>query len=69
MEKATLNISGMTCGGCVRSVTSVLNALDGVAKADVSLDKKCAVVDYDAAKLNLDQLKHAVEEAGYEVAG
>ena len=69
MEKATLNISGMTCGGCVRSVSSVLNALDGVVKADVSLDKKCAVVDYDAARLNVDQLKHAVEEAGYEVAG
>ena len=69
MEKATLNISGMTCGGCVRSVSSVLNALDGVVKADVSLDKKCAVVDYDAAKLNVDQLKHAVEEAGDEVAG
>lgn len=69
MQTATLNISGMTCGGCVRSVTKVLNALDGVVKADVSLDEKRAVVDYDAAKLNLDQLKRAVEEAGYEVAG
>lgn len=69
MQTATLNISGMTCGGCVRSVSKVLNALDGVAKADVSLDKRCAVVDYDAAKLNLDQLKRAIEEAGYEVAG
>ena len=69
MQKATLNISGMTCGGCVRSVTSVLNALDGVAKADVSLEKNCAVVEYDAAKLSVDQLKHAVTEAGYEVAG
>ena len=69
MQTATLNISGMTCGGCVRSVSSVLNALDGVVKADVSLDKKCAVVDYDAAKLDLDQIKRAVQEAGYEVAG
>jgi copper chaperone len=69
MQTATLNISGMTCGGCVRSVSKVLNALDGVVKAEVSLDKKCAVVDYDAAKLNLDQLKGAVEAAGYEVAG
>ena len=67
MEKATLNISGMTCGGCVRSVSSVLNALDGVVKADVSLDKKCAVVDYDPAKLGVDQLKRTIEEAGYEV--
>ena len=69
MQTATLNISGMTCSGCVRSVSSVLTALDGVVKADVSLDKACAVVGYDAAKLSLDQLKHAVEEAGYEVAG
>jgi copper chaperone len=69
MQTATLNISGMTCGGCVRSVSNVLKALDGVVKADVSLEKKCAVVDYDASKLSPAQLKRAVEEAGYEVAG
>ena len=68
MQTSTLKISGMTCGGCVRSVSSVLNAMDGVAKAEVSLEKQCAVVDYDAAKLNQDQLKHAIQEAGYEVA-
>jgi copper chaperone len=69
METATLNIKGMTCGGCVRSVSNVLNALDGVAKADVSLDKHQAVVDYDAAKLGVEQLRRAVEDAGYEVRG
>ena len=69
METTTLKISGMTCGGCVRSVTNLLNAMDGVAKAEVSLDKQCAMVDYDAAKLSQDQLKHAIQEAGYEVAG
>jgi copper chaperone len=57
----------MTCGGCVRSVTNVLKALDGVAKADVSLEKNCAVVDYDPGKLKPEQLKRSVEEAGYEV--
>lgn len=67
MQTVTLGVSGMTCGGCVRSVTSVLNALDGVAKADVSLDKQCAVVDYDPAKLGVAQLKRTIEEAGYEV--
>jgi len=67
METATLNISGMTCGGCVRSVTNVLSALDGVVKADVSLEKKCAVVDYDQTKLDIGQLQHAVEEAGFEI--
>jgi len=69
MQTATLNVSGMTCGGCVRSVSKVLNTLDGVVKTDVSLENKSAVVEYDEAKVNPAQLKRAVEEAGYEVAG
>jgi len=68
MPTVTLGISGMTCGGCVKSVTNVLAALDGVTKADVSLEKKCAVVVYDPAKVGLDQLKRSVEDAGFEVA-
>ena len=68
MQTTTLNILGMTCGGCVRSVSKVLNALDGVARAEVSLEMQSAVVDYDAAKLNLEQLRRAIVEAGYEVA-
>jgi len=67
MQTATLNISGMTCGGCVRSVSKVLNALDGVVKSDVSLENRRAVVDYDPGKLAVDQLKRAIEEAGYEI--
>ena len=67
MEKVTLGISGMTCNGCVRSVTRVLSELKGVSNADVSLEGKNAVVDYDPASLGVDQLKRAVEEAGFEV--
>lgn len=68
MQTVTLGISGMTCGGCVRSVTNVLKALDGVAKAEVSLEKNLAVVDYDPSKVGLEQLKRSVVEAGFEVA-
>jgi copper chaperone len=68
MQSVTLAISGMTCGGCVRSVASVLDALEGVVKADVSLDKHSATVDFDPARVSVDQLKHAIEDAGYEVS-
>lgn len=67
MEKVTLGISGMTCGGCVRSVTNVLSALDGVTKAEVSLEKHNAVVDYDPGKVGVEQLKRSVAEAGFDV--
>lgn len=68
MQTVTLGISGMTCGGCVRSVGNVLKALDGVAKAEVSLEKNNAVVNYDPAKVGIEQLKRSVEGAGFEVA-
>ena len=67
MQTVTLGISGMTCGGCVKSVTRVLSALDGVAKADVSLEKQNAVVDYDPGKVAVDALKASVEAAGFEI--
>ena len=69
MQTTTLNISGMTCGGCVSSVSKVLKALDGVAKAEVSLEKKNAVVEFDPGKVQVEQLKRSVVEAGFEIAG
>jgi copper chaperone len=69
MEIVTLGISGMTCGGCVRSIGNVLTALDGVTNAEVSLDKANAVVTYDPGQVGLDQLKLCIEEAGFEVTG
>ena len=50
MATVTLNIDGMTCGGCVKSVTKVLNGLDGVRSATVSLENKNAQVEFDEGK-------------------
>lgn len=66
METTTIKVDGMSCGGCVKSVTGVLTALDGVAKAEVSLEQKRAVVEFDAAKLTRDQLKAVIEDAGFD---
>jgi copper chaperone len=68
METTTLTIKGMTCMGCVSSVTRVLKATPGVTDAHVSLEPAQAKVDYDAALTNPDQLKAAVEDAGYEAS-
>jgi len=66
METLTLNIKGMTCMGCVSSVTRVLKAVLGVADAHVTLEPAQASVQYDAALTNPAQLKAAVDDAGYE---
>jgi len=68
METTTLKIGGMTCMGCVSSVTRVLKAAPGVRDARVTLDPAQAVIEYDAAQTNPLQLKNAVENAGYDAA-
>lgn len=65
MESIELAVSGMSCGGCVNSVTRVLRGLDGVAEVDVSLERGAARVGYDPAKVQPAQMKAAVEGAGF----
>lgn len=59
----TVIIDGMRCSHCSGRVQQVLNSLPGV-KAEVSLDKKCAVVTGNADN---EEIKKAVENAGYKV--
>ena len=67
METAILKVQGMTCGGCVASVTRVLNAVPGVADVSVDLKGASASVSYDPALTALPALKTAIEDAGYAV--
>ena len=60
-----LVIEGMTCENCQNHVQNSLNRLDGVA-AKVSLKKKTAVVSF-SREVSDDELKKAVEDAGYSV--
>jgi copper chaperone len=68
MENATLNVRGMTCQGCVASVTRVLKAVPGVSDVVVTLQPGTATVVYDATRTTLPVLKAAIEDAGYDVA-
>lgn len=62
-----LPITGMMCGGCVAAVKAALESVPGVENADVSLEKKEAVVTYDPATATADEMKKAVEKAGYGI--
>ena len=66
METAILNVKGMTCSGCVASVTRVLQQVEGVKTVQVSLENANATVQYDPAVANPRGFKTAIEDAGYE---
>jgi copper chaperone len=69
METITLKVNGMSCGGCVGSVTRALKAMPGVSDAVVRLDSRDATITFDPAQTNAAVLKSAVENAGYDVVG
>lgn len=66
MARTKLNVKGMTCDHCIHTVKSTLEGLDGVRSARVDLDAGTALVDYDDAQAEPQQMSAAVTEAGYE---
>ncbi|HHF6231489.1 TPA: heavy-metal-associated domain-containing protein, partial [Haemophilus influenzae] len=55
MKTITLNIEGIHCGCCVKSVIQVLTELDGVQSADVQLEGK-ANITFDENRVNVARL-------------
>jgi len=58
----------MHCGSCVALVEESLVELSGVASATVDLESARAVVEYDPSRVDPEQLRAAVVEAGYTAA-
>jgi len=53
-KTVTLSVPGMTCAACPITVKKALTKVDGVQKAEVSYEKREAVVTFDDAKTNAD---------------
>lgn len=66
MTTTTYKVEGMTCGHCVNAVTQELMSLDGVDKVDIDLATGSVTVGSDTA-LEVERVKAAVDEAGYEL--
>jgi copper chaperone len=64
MKKETINLSGMSCGHCVKSVEEVMKALQVESfKVEINLLE----VEYDESKVSRKQIEEAIAEEGYEV--
>ncbi|HZP94874.1 MAG TPA: heavy metal translocating P-type ATPase [Candidatus Limnocylindria bacterium] len=63
----TLPVEGMTCASCVRRIEKALSKVDGVQEASVNLATEKARIVFDPSKAGIDQLRAAVEKAGYKL--
>jgi len=66
MTTETIAVKGMTCQGCVNSVTKALQSVTGVHRTQVDLEGQQATVTFDESITTVADLKQAVEDAGYD---
>jgi copper chaperone len=67
MTDKTYNVPDMSCGHCKAAVEGELNRLSGVEYSNADFEKGVVEVRYDEDQVTTEELKGAIEEAGYTV--
>ena len=62
--KTVIKIDGMSCNHCVMAVKKEIQKLN-VQNLEVKIGE--ASIEFDENKINLENIKQAIEEAGYTV--
>jgi copper chaperone len=68
MNTLTLNVTGMSCMGCVNSVKNLVGALPGVSEVAVDLASGRVDVTLDPSRASVDAIRGAIESGGFQVA-
>lgn len=69
MSTATYSVPGISCGHCEAAIKGEVGPIEGVESVVVDLEAKTVTVTaQDPAALD-EQVRAAIDEAGYEVAG
>ena len=65
MQKTTFEISGMSCGHCVKAVDKALHQIAGVTVESVAIGS--ATVAFDDTQIDAGRIAQAIDDAGYPV--
>jgi copper chaperone len=68
MIDTTFKVPDMSCSHCKAAVEGELSRLPGVERSYADVEQGTVEVSYDESKVGTEQLKGAIEEAGYTVA-
>jgi Cu+-exporting ATPase len=67
VSSVDLPVRGISCASCVLTIEQSLGQLAGVVKASVNLASEKVRVEYLATEVSLEDIKRAIESAGYQV--
>lgn len=66
-EELILNVEGMSCEHCVKSIKKAVGEIKGVSNVEVDLDKKLVTTSYDIKKTKPEDIQEVIEDQGYDV--
>ncbi|MFM7063957.1 MAG: heavy-metal-associated domain-containing protein [Actinomycetes bacterium] len=69
MGTATYSVPGVSCGHCETAITGEVAPIEGVESVVVDLAAKTVTVTAEDPDALDAQVRAAIDEAGYEVAG
>ncbi len=62
-----LQVSGMTCEGCEKTIETALTNLNGVVSAEALHIEGITTVSFDTTLVNADLLSQTINNLGYKV--
>ncbi|XP_071848084.1 copper-transporting ATPase 1-like isoform X2 [Apostichopus japonicus] len=63
-----IDIKGMTCQSCVKTISEKLRENSAISSVNVSLEENNASVEFDGSCLKAEQIVEAIEEMGFEAS-
>ena len=66
MKEIKLKIEGMHCAGCSNRLEKILNNVDGIESAKVSLEEKSADIKYNEEEREWNTILQEIEDAGFK---
>lgn len=68
MPMTTIEVNGMTCGHCAAAVRQHVEKVPGVAGVEVDLEAGSVAIASEGP-LDMDAVRAAVDDAGYQLVG
>jgi P-type Cu+ transporter len=66
-DKLSIQVGGMTCVNCAKTIEKALNVKEGVYNAVVNFAAERVIVEYNANQISLPSIKKTIQDVGYEV--
>ncbi|WP_108669028.1 copper chaperone CopZ [Peribacillus acanthi] len=67
MEQVLLQVKGMSCGHCVKTIEGSIGKLEGIEIVMVDLTKAEVFIEFNPSVIQVTEIKAAIEDQGYDV--